>query len=147
VHLDDHGVDDLAQAGGRRGAALLELPEQRDGAAPAGPRGRPARDERRGDRAGGRRAARRQPEPACTPAEERRWEAEDARGRAEWLPAPWEVAMGGGGEWWRSGGSEETAGQGRGAAGGRWMGAAAGGGGRVWMGSWGGGGCGWSGRK
>jgi hypothetical protein len=38
------------------------------------------------------------------------------------------VAMGGGGEWWRSGGSEETAGQGRGAAGGRWMGAAAGGG-------------------
>ena len=63
VHLDDHGVDDLSQARRRRSAALRELPEQRDGAPPARPRGRPARHEHRGDRARGRRAARRHPEP------------------------------------------------------------------------------------
>jgi len=63
VHLDDHGVDDLAQARRRRGAAFLELPEQRDGAAPARPRRRPARHQRGGDRARGGRAARRHAEP------------------------------------------------------------------------------------
>jgi hypothetical protein len=63
VHLDDHGVDDLAQARRRRGAAVLELPEQRDGAAPPRPRRRPARHQRGGDRARGGRAARRHAEP------------------------------------------------------------------------------------
>jgi hypothetical protein len=46
VHLDDHGVDDLAQVRWRRGAAILELPEQRDD-----------------DHARGGRAARRHTEP------------------------------------------------------------------------------------
>jgi len=63
VHLDDHGVDDLAQARRRRGAAVLELPEQRDGTAPARPRRRPARHQRGCDRARGGRAARRHAEP------------------------------------------------------------------------------------
>jgi hypothetical protein len=62
VHLDDHGVDDLAQAWRRRGAAVLELPEQRDGPAPARPRRRPARHQRGSDRARGGRATRRHAE-------------------------------------------------------------------------------------
>jgi hypothetical protein len=63
VHLDDQGVDDLAQARGGRGAAVLELAEQRQGPAPARVRRRPARDERGGDRARDRGAPGRHPEP------------------------------------------------------------------------------------
>jgi hypothetical protein len=63
VHLDDQGVDDLAQARGGRGAGALELAEQRQGPAPARVRRRPARDERGGDRARDRGAPGRHPEP------------------------------------------------------------------------------------